>query len=228
MTYVRKFPVSIPDISQLASLFADKTRAAICGILMSGTAWTVTELANFCKISKSNATEQINKLIDGGILTYHRQGRHKYVMIASKEIAELIERLAQVSGQMPESPQSLNAGRYNELFRKGRSCYGHLAGEIGVTLLQGLRCRGYLSDQYRLTKAGIALLKEWGIANPQKLEGKACMDTTRRTFHLAGSLGRELCKFFLEEGWLIRDKEKRLLSLSEKGYRNFRRYHIIL
>lgn len=44
MTYIRKFPVSIPDISQIASLFADKTRAAICGILMSGTAWTVTDI----------------------------------------------------------------------------------------------------------------------------------------------------------------------------------------
>lgn len=215
----RRFPVALPDISRITSLFADQTRAAICGALMSGTAWTVGELATFAHISKANATEQINKLVEGGIVKEQRQGRHRYLMIASAGVATLIETLAQASEATLRSPQSLNAHRANSDFHRGRTCYNHLAGELGVRLLQQLRINNYLTNDFQATDKGIQLLQSWRIQNPDDLKGKPCMDTTHRVFHLAGSLGTAICQHVLEVGWMSRAKETRCVRLTEEGYK---------
>lgn len=213
----RRFPVSLPDISPITSLFADKTRAAICGALMSGTAWTVGELANFAHVSKSNATEQINKLVEGGIVKEQRQGRHRYLMLSSLEVATLIETLAQASEVTLRSPQSLNGNRANYHFRKGRTCYNHLAGELGIRLLHQLQMNEYLTDDCQLTNKGIELLNAWGITKLQTLVGKPCMDSTHRVFHLSGSLGNAICQQFFQAGWITRNKENRSVCLTEEG-----------
>lgn len=224
----RRFPVALPDISRITSLFADQTRAAICGALMSGTAWTVGELAAFAHVSKSNATEQINKLVEGGIIKEQRQGRHRYLMIASAEVATLIETLAQASEATLRSPQSLNANRANKDFHQGRTCYNHLAGELGIRLLQQLRINEYLTNDFQLTDKGTDLLKNWGIKNPQNLEGKPCMDTTHRVFHLAGSLGSVICQHFLESGWVSRNHETRCVRLTQEGHNELSKANIDL
>lgn len=186
---------------------------------MSGTAWTVGELAAFTRVSKANATEQINKLVEGGIVKEQRQGRHCYLMIASAEVATLIEILAQASEATLRSPQSLNANRANKDFHQGRTCYNHLAGELGIRLLQQLRINEYLTNEFQPTDKGIELLQGWEIKNPQSLEGKPCMDTTHRVFHLAGSLGTAICQHFLQKGWMSRNKETRCVCLTEEGHR---------
>lgn len=213
----RYYPISLPDISQITSLFADQTRAAICGALMSGTAWTVGELAAFTKVSMANASEQVNKLVAGGILKEQRQGRHRYLMIASTEVAELIETLGHMSSAKLRSPHSLNARRANQDFYQGRTCYKHLAGELGVSLLRQLRINEYLTNNFQLSKKGVELLKSWGIKNPQRLKGEPCMDTTHRVFHLAGTLGSALCQQMLAAAWLSRNKETRCVRITKDG-----------
>ncbi len=224
----RRFPIALPDISSITCLFADQTRAAICGALMSGTAWTVSELAIFTHISKANATEQINKLVEGGIIKEHRQGRHRYLMIASVTVANLIETLAQATDVTLRSPQSLNANRANLHFRQGRTCYNHLAGELGVRLCQQLQINDYLTANFQLTDKGVSLLKAWKITKPENLTGKPCMDTTHRVFHLSGSLGTAICQHFLRTGWLIRNKENRCVHLTEKGHTELLKANISL
>jgi len=57
--------------------------------------------------------------------------------------------------------------------RHARSCYGHLAGELGVQLCRSFVERGWVKSagddghDYPLTQAGIAGLKELGL--PEKL-----------------------------------------------------------
>lgn len=216
----RRFPVSLPDISRFTSLFADRTRAAICAALMDGRAWTAGELAKFAHISKSNATEQIHKLVAGGIVKEHRQGRHRYLMISSEEVADLIETLARMSGDTLRSPRSLRADRSNRDFRKGRTCYRHLAGELGVCLLEQFCLREYLTADFQITEKGVGLLKGWGISEPEMLEAKPCMDTTCRRFHMAGSLGTAICERFLEMGWIARKEAARCVFLTDEGIRS--------
>lgn len=224
----RDFPMSLPDISKMAALFSNQTRAAICGALMSGTAWTPGELARFARISKANATEQINKLVEGGVVKEQRQGRHRYLMIASEEMASLIEMLAQASGAILPSPASLNAHYANQAFYRGRTCYNHLAGELGIRLLQQMQEKGYVSKGFQLTEKGVYLLKAWGIKDPQVLEGKPCMDTTHRVFHLAGSLGNAICRHLLEAGWIVRNRQSRCVTLTEEGRHALEKFQIDL
>ena len=81
MTF-RTLPVAMPDISKISSAFADRTRAAVCGALMDGAAWTPTELAGFCSVSKSTMSEHLAVLKAVGVVGEVRQGRHRYVRLA--------------------------------------------------------------------------------------------------------------------------------------------------
>lgn len=228
MTTKKTYAVALPDISILGALFANQTRAAILGALMSGTAWTARELAIFAHTSKANATEQINKLVNGGLIAEHRQGRHRYLKIASPQVAHLIETLAQSTEAQLPTPRSLNAARAKEDFYHGRTCYHHLAGELGVELLSELLKNRYLNDDVQLTEKGTALLKSWGMKHPEKLKGKPCLDTTHRKFHLAGTLGTGICEHFIKMAWLIRDKKNRCVHLSLLGQQLLAQSHIHL
>ena len=58
------------------------------------------------------------------------------------------------------SPQAAREVRRNTLLRQGRTCYDHLAGVVGVQLLEALLQRGWLEEsagprpRYRLTPSG--------------------------------------------------------------------------
>ena len=104
MTF-RTLPVAMPDISKISSAFADRTRAAVCGALMDGAAWTPTELAGFCSVSKSTMSEHLAVLKAVGVVGEVRQGRHRYVRLAGPEVASVIESLAAIAGANFPSPK---------------------------------------------------------------------------------------------------------------------------
>ncbi|MBW5256415.1 ArsR/SmtB family transcription factor, partial [Streptomyces poriferorum] len=79
------------SIAETASLLADRTRATFCQALLDGRAWTAGELARSAGVSASTASEQLSRLIEGGLLAEERQGRHRYVRLAGPEAAALIE-----------------------------------------------------------------------------------------------------------------------------------------
>ncbi|MYW13886.1 helix-turn-helix domain-containing protein, partial [Streptomyces sp. SID2563] len=70
------------SLADTAALFADRTRAAFCEALLDGRAWTSGELARHAGVSASTASEQISRLVSGGLLAEERQGRHRYVRLA--------------------------------------------------------------------------------------------------------------------------------------------------
>lgn len=213
----RTLPISIPDISEVSAAFADPTRAAVCGALMSGTAWTPSELAQFCSVSKSTMSEHLAMLKTLKIVDELKQGRHKYFRLAGPEVAEIIESLAAFTNTRFRSPRSLNAVRANRDFIAGRTCYSHLAGKIGVSLLQQLNTLGHMKPNYMLTCSGQRLLTQWGIKNPERLKGKPCLDTTQRVFHLAGPLGSAICCQWLTHNWLKRKEKSRCVVITAAG-----------
>lgn len=213
----RALPISIPDISRVSAAFADPTRAAVCGALMTGTAWTPSELAQFCSVSRSTMSEHLALLKGLGIVDEVKQGRHRYIRLAGPEVAGIVESLAAFSDVRFHSPRSLNASRANRDFISGRTCYSHLAGELGVALLQQMNMLGHVTPLYVLTPTGCELLRAWGMKNPERLKGKPCMDTTQRVFHLAGSLGSAICSQWLACGWLERKNNSRCVSLTRLG-----------
>ena len=62
------------------------------------------------------------------------QGRHKYFELASPLVAELMELLMVLAPDQKGRPVG---PRVEEPLRRGRMCYDHLTGELGIGITEG-------------------------------------------------------------------------------------------
>ncbi|NKE63169.1 winged helix-turn-helix transcriptional regulator [Lentzea sp. PSKA42] len=203
-------------LAQVAALLADKTRAAFCGALLDGRAWTARELASHARVAPSTASEHLTRLVEGGVLVEHRQGRHRYVALAGPHVAELLETMAAFAGPGAQ-PRSLRAASAGEAMARGRTCYDHLAGRLGVALKSGLLELGVVSSDLVITEPGMVWLKELGFEPSKRVVSRACLDWTERVPHLAGAAGAHLCSVFFERGWIKRIGTSRAVVLTGVG-----------
>ncbi|MEV6240195.1 winged helix-turn-helix domain-containing protein [Lentzea sp. NPDC051838] len=199
----------------LAALLADRTRAAFCQALMDGRAWTATELATHARVAPSTASEHLTRLIEGGLLVEHRQGRHRYVSLAGPHVAELLEAMTAFAG--PKPARGLRAASASEAMARGRTCYDHLAGRLGIALKSGLLELGVVTADLAITSSGLVWLKELGFEPSKRQVSRACLDWTERVPHLAGAAGAHLCQVFFERGWVRRIGTTRAVVLTPAG-----------
>ncbi|WKX72730.1 helix-turn-helix transcriptional regulator [Streptomyces sp. XD-27] len=213
-----------PDLAALASLLADRTRAAFCLALLDGRAWTATELARHAGVALSTATGHLNRLVAGGLLAEERQGRHRYVRLAGADTAEMIESLATHAPYRPAPVRSLADANRRRALSRARTCYDHLAGVLGVAVTDAMTDRGYLGWDYgpALTAAGLRWLRETGVADDRPVGSRrphvrTCLDWTERRPHLAGALGAALFRHAMDAGWLTRRGTSRVVLVTEAG-----------
>lgn len=146
-----------PQLARLAGLIADETRAACLLALLDGRAWTAGELARHAGVAASTLSEHLGKLVAGGLLAEERQGRHRYVRLADARVAQLLEDLAaQVKPGEVARPRSLRESSAGSAMARGRTCYDHLAGRLGIAVTDALTLRGLLRQDtgFALTDAG--------------------------------------------------------------------------
>ncbi|GAA3638753.1 winged helix-turn-helix domain-containing protein [Lentzea roselyniae] len=208
-------------LAQVAALLADKTRAAFCQALLDGRAWTANELAAHARVAPSTASEHLTRLIKGGLLVEHRQGRHRYVALAGPHVAELLETMTAFAGPDPK-PRGLRAASASEAMARGRTCYDHLAGKLGIALKSGLLDLGVVTGDLAVTEPGIVWLKELGFEPSKRQVSRACLDWTERVPHLAGAAGAHLCEVFLERGWIRHIGTTRAVVLTPAGAEGWR------
>ncbi|MEU1182055.1 helix-turn-helix domain-containing protein [Streptomyces sp. NPDC005820] len=210
-------------LAALAALIADETRATCLLALLDGRAWTAGELARHAGVAPSTLSEHLGKLVSGGLLAEERQGRHRYVRLADPRIAELVEDLAaQVA---PDArPKTLRAATARSAMARGRTCYDHLAGRLGIALADALGARGLLRQDtgFALTDVGLRWFAAAGIpldrAGRRPL-ARACLDWTERRPHLAGVAGAALCRHALDTGWCERIGSERAVRVTADGER---------
>jgi len=136
-----------PGLAALASLIADETRATCLLALLDGRAWTGGELARHAGVAASTLSEHLGKLVAGGLLAEERQGRHRYVRLADARVAQLVEDLAaQVDPRGVERPRNLRESSAGSAMARGRTCYDHLAGRLGIAVTDALTERGLLGQ----------------------------------------------------------------------------------
>lgn len=124
------------DISTVAALFADPTRARVLLALADGRALPASVLASEAGVSPQAASAQLNRLKRGGLIADAKSGRHRYYRLASDQVASILEALA---GAAPTQPiRSLRQGTRAAALRRARTCYDHLAGQLGCDLTQAL------------------------------------------------------------------------------------------
>ena len=212
-----------PQLARLAALIADETRAACLLALLDGRAWTAGELARHAGVAASTVSEHLGKLVAGGLLTQERQGRHRYVRLADARVAHLVEDLAaQISPDTVQPPRGLRESSAGSAMARGRTCYDHLAGRLGIAVTDALTSRQLLSQDtgFALTEAGLRWFEATGIPlnrTGRRPLARACLDWTERRPHLAGVAGAALCRHALDKGWCVRIGSERAVKVTASG-----------
>jgi DNA-binding transcriptional ArsR family regulator len=133
------------DVVPAAALIADPTRAAMITALLDDRPLAAGELARLAGVSPATASAHLARLLNGGLVTMIKQGRHRYYHLAGPEIAAVMEALAHLSNATPVQVRSLRESRDAAALAEARTCYDHLAGRAGVALLEALLARGILA-----------------------------------------------------------------------------------
>src|SRR6266513_1413542 len=130
----------------------DATRATFLMALSQGHSLPANELARRAHVTPSTASIQLAKLVEGGLLTVKRNGRHRYYGLSDPNVATAIESLAVIAPRRPAS--SLKQARVGSELQAARTCYDHLAGALGVALLDALQRQRLLTAALEPTKLG--------------------------------------------------------------------------
>ncbi|MBL1078035.1 winged helix-turn-helix transcriptional regulator [Nocardia sp. 2] len=213
------------ELAAFAALLAERTRAEICLLLVDGRAWTAGELARATRIAPPTATEHLNRLIAGGLLTEYRQGRHRYLRLANREVAALLETLLAHIGPPATRPSSLRAATVEAALASGRTCYDHLAGRLGVTLTEAMIVRGLLdepnglalTDQGSRWFAGDLGMDLSRPARNRRPLVRPCIDWTERRPHLGGAAGAHLYRRARDLEWIHPTGTGRAIRVTPAG-----------
>jgi DNA-binding transcriptional ArsR family regulator len=215
MIHRRATPVSA------AQALADPLRFALLVCLLEAPA-TVAELVAVTGASQPNVSNHLAVLREQGLVQARRKGRHVEYDIGNPAVAQVVEALsalADASSTAPRPPAPLGLGR---------TCYDHLAGVLGVAILEALIQLDALgqpdrsSGTIRLGKAAGRTFSELGVDVESALRTRrkfayGCLDWTEHRPHLGGSLGAALCQRFFDAGWIVGGPNSRAVLVTEDG-----------
>ncbi|GED27712.1 transcriptional regulator [Brevibacillus agri] len=216
-----------PNIAEITSLIGEPSRVSMLVSLMGGKALPASELARLARITPQTASTHLAKLVEGGLLQSESHGRHRYYRLASPEVAHAMEALLTIANPVPV--RSLRESEQLRVLRYARTCYDHLAGEVGVALTQKmieLRLLEASGQDFVLNEAGKVKLQSLGVevdARPKSRRrfARQCLDWSERRHHLAGSLGASLTNRLFELGWIERIPGGRAVRVTPDGAAGF-------
>ena len=214
----------------VASLVGDPARANMLTALMSGKALTASELAQEAGITPQTASSHLAKLEAGGLVEPEKQGRHRYYRLTGEDIAGLLEMLEGLAARIGH--MRVRTGPKDPALRRARICYDHLAGDLGVQMLDSLKAQKLVRQRKQdieLTVEGARFLERNlqistdMLTHPRRPVCKACLDWSERRHHLAGTLGAALMARFTELKWAARDTTpgSRVVNFSRNGEKRF-------
>jgi len=224
------------DIGVVAALMGEPARAAVLMALLDGRALAASTLAAEAGVSASTISAHLARLVDGGLISVEASGRHRYFRLSRSEVAQALEALACLAPCRPI--RSLRQDTHARAIREARTCYDHLAGRLGVALLEALVRDGVLvasqskraresdpilgagrSFDYLLTDEGRSRLLGLGVqlvSSSRRPLTRYCLDWSEQRPHLAGALGGALLLRFLDLGWIVRG-ERRVVKVTQSG-----------
>ena len=213
------------DMAETANLIGDVARANILATLLDGRASTALELALAANVTPQTASAHLAKLVEGSLLTVDRQGRHRYFRLASPQVARTLETIIDLAAVT--SPRHSRPLRMASDMRRARTCYDHIAGEIGVAITDELLARDAVvldGEAGEVTPSGHAFFAAHGIdvapvGKSRRIFCRPCIDWSERRPHLGGRVGAAICACCLERGWLARRRNSRVLTITPAGAR---------
>lgn len=222
----------------LTQALADPLRLDILRELMGGPA-TVSQLTALTGATQPNISNHLAVLRERGLVRAMRDGRQMLYEAPNPAVANLIEALVAVA-QAPEKP---TPERVSPPLARARTCYDHLAGQVGVAIFDALVERGALeipayapgkragragpSTTVEATPQGEALFRELGVEVDEARQQKrrfayACVDWTERRPHLGGALGAAFYAAVVAHGWVARQPDTRAIIVTDAGWQGLR------
>ena len=214
----------------VAALVGDPARANILTALMTGRALTASELAHEAGVTPQTTSSHLAKLEAGGLIEQEKQGRHRYYRLTDPDVAGVLEGLAGLAARAGH--MRVRTGPKDPALRRARVCYDHLAGDLGVQMLDSMKRQRLIrqnkqsieltAEGQRFMASSLQISAET-LNHPRRPVCKACLDWSERRHHLAGTLGAALMTRFTELKWAARDTApgSRVVNFSRTGEKRF-------
>jgi DNA-binding transcriptional ArsR family regulator len=211
----------------IAAAIGDPGRSKMLFALLDSRARTATELAIVADLRASAASAHLARLKEERLVKVVKQGRHHYYTLYSADVSTVLEGLLALSGAtMPRF-----VTKYPNQLRHARTCYDHIAGTLGVALLDTFVREGWLmandsdnTESYSLSPKGLTAFSNLGI-DRSELETQRrqlavpCLDWSERRPHLRGSLAAAILTLAKKKEWVVGVIDSRALTLTAKGRR---------
>src|ERR1700755_1304352 len=126
-----------PNIAVVAALVGDPARSNMLTALMTGRALTASELAHQAGVTPQTASSHLAKLEAGGLVEQEKQGRHRYYRLSDPDVAAVLEGLEGLAARAGH--MRVRTGPKDPALRHARVCYDHLAGDLGVQMLDSMK-----------------------------------------------------------------------------------------
>lgn len=215
------------SLTSLAHALADPVRLMILQHLMGGPT-TVSDIVSVTGTSQSNVSNHLAILRESKLVRSTRQGRHNVYEVRDQRVAQLIESMSVLADSVPE------AVRQTPALARARTCYDHLAGQVGVELFSSLLSQRAITepkalrtlkspgDAVKLGPAGEAVFGKLGIDIGDVMGGRgsyafACRDWTEHKPHLGGRLGAAMWGRMIELGWVEKKPGTRVVLVTPLG-----------
>lgn len=209
------------DLAKPASLMAEPARAAMLLALLDGSERPASELARVAGVSAPTASEHLARLIAGGLIDGRRAGRHRYFRLHDADVAAAIEALARIAPRLPV--QSLRTARTGRALAYARTCYDHVAGQLGVAIADAFVARGTIEPLRpggvgRIARTDDPLLQVIGFdteARKRRPAVRGCLDWTQRRPHVAGRLGEATLTYLAHHRLIVPARGDRTLRVDD-------------
>jgi DNA-binding transcriptional ArsR family regulator len=220
-------------LSRAGSLVGDPSRAAMLWSLLGGEARPASELAMLANVSPQTASNHLRLLVDANFLRVEALGRNKFYRLNGPLVGVALESLAAAAHGKPAQAGIAQHSAPELVF--ARTCYDHLAGELGVAIRNRLEETGCLRRQgedYRISPSGEKFLRRLGLDLDKARARRrrfayACLDWSHRVPHLGGALGAALLDWMFRQQLLAPRKSTRAVRLTETGQKRLAQHFAI-
>jgi DNA-binding transcriptional ArsR family regulator len=220
-------------LSRAGSLVGDPSRAAMLWSLLGGESRPASELAMLANISPQTASNHLRLLVDAKFLRMESLGRNKFYRLNGPLVGVALESLAAAAHGKPAQSGVAQHTAPELVF--ARTCYDHLAGELGVAIrnrLEEIDCLRRQGADYHVSSSGEEFLLKLGIdldaaRTKRRRFAYACLDWSHRVPHLGGALGAALLDWMFRQQLLAPRKSTRAVRLTETGQKRLAQHFAI-
>ncbi len=213
-----------PDIAAPARALGDSARGLMASALLGHRQIPAGELARIAGVSASTASEHLHVLLAAGVVSVEHRGRGRFYRLANDDVARVVEALQVIAPR--REIRSLTQATVSAELSAGRTCYDHLAGDLGLRiadllvaaeLASGLDVGStlYAPQPFpdNLVTQTLGLLPPLG----RRPWIRGCLDWSGRRAHVAGQVGAQVLSTMEARGWITRRPSTRAVLLTPYG-----------